>query len=133
MTAVVDTHALLWWLSAPDSLSTQAAECFKSWESGSGEALICGVSLWELEDKRLRGKLELQSSVRTWLPEIAEIPWMRLLETTPEIWLEAAGLDWQHRDPADRIIAATGLGHSVPILTKDRRFHETDSPVMAIW
>jgi PIN domain nuclease of toxin-antitoxin system len=133
MMAVVDTHALLWWLSAPDSLSPAAAECFAAWENGSGEALICSVSLWELEDKRLRGKLALQSSVRDWLPEIAGIPWLRLLETTPEIWLDAAGLDWAHRDPADRLIAATALAHQIPVLTKDRLFHEAGSPVEAIW
>lgn len=133
MTAVIDTHTLLWWLASPDSLSSTVAKVFKSWENGSGEALVCGVSLWELEDKRLRGKLALQFPVRSWLPEIEAIPWMRLLETTPEIWLDAAGLNWQHRDPADRIIAATGLSHSVPVLTKDRRFHDADSPVKAVW
>ena len=133
MTAVIDTHVLLWWLSSPASLSSVVGHCFETWESGTGEALVCGVSLWELEDKRLRGKLALQFPVRSWLPEIAAIPWMRLLETTPEVWLEAAGLNWEHRDPADRIIAATGLGHGVPVLTKDRRFHDADSPVRAIW
>ncbi len=133
MIAVIDTHVLVWWLNSPASLSSRIVRCFEDWESGTGEALVCGVSLWELEDKRLRGKLALQVPVRSWLPEIAQIPWMRLLDTTPDIWLEAAGLNWQHRDPADRIIAATGLNHGVPVLTKDRRFHDADSPVKAIW
>lgn len=133
MIAVIDTHVLVWWLNSPTSLSSRIVQCFEVWEGGTGEALVCAVSLWELEDKRLRGKLALQVPVQSWLPQIARIPWMRLLDTTPEIWLEAAGLNWQHRDPAARIIAATGLSHGVPILTKDRRFHDVDSPVKAIW
>lgn len=133
MTAVIDSHVLLWWLSSPASLSPAASQCFDMWESGAGEALICGVSLWELEAKRVSGKLALQLSVESWLPEMASIPWMRLLGTTPEIWLKAAGLGWDHRDPADRLIAATALGHGAPVVTKDRRFHDAGSPVRAIW
>jgi PIN domain nuclease of toxin-antitoxin system len=58
---------------------------------------------------------------------------MQVVDVIPEIWLLAADLDWTHRDPADRIIAATALLHGVPVLTKDQVFHAEDSPVKAVW
>ena len=45
----------------------------------------------------------------------------------------SADLRWDHKDPADRIIAATALAQGVAVLTKDARFHRGDSPVEAEW
>jgi PIN domain nuclease of toxin-antitoxin system len=63
----------------------------------------------------------------------AAVPWIEIVDTDSKTWLLAAELDWSHRDPADRIIAATALIHGVPVLTKDRVFHGKDSPVKAVW
>ncbi len=52
---------------------------------------------------------------------------------SPELWMRMAELEWSHRGPADRLIAATALLHDVPVLTKDRRFHAADSLVEAVW
>jgi PIN domain nuclease of toxin-antitoxin system len=130
---VIDTHTLLWWLSARQFLSERAAKWLDELENGLRQALVCTVSLWELEDKRIRGRLELKSPVPEWLPELQALPWLELVPTTASIWLRTASLDWAHRDPADRIIAATALEHNVPVLTKDRHFHAPDSPVQAVW
>lgn len=58
---------------------------------------------------------------------------MDIEETSVSTWLKTADLEWDHRDPADRIIAATALKFGEPVLTRDRRFHDADSPVKAIW
>ncbi|MDC0325242.1 PIN domain-containing protein [bacterium] len=50
-----------------------------------------------------------------------------------ELWLSMAVIDWAHRDPVDRLIAATAIEYNVPVLTKDRVFHAPDSPVEAVW
>lgn len=44
-----------------------------------------------------------------------------------------AELDWDQRDPADRIIAATALAQGVAVLTKDAMFHQPGCPVEALW
>jgi PIN domain nuclease of toxin-antitoxin system len=36
-----------------------------------------------------------------------------------KIWLRSLALDWDPRDPADRVIVATALIRGVPIVTKD--------------
>jgi len=33
--------------------------------------------------------------------------------------IRSVSLDWEHRDPADRVIVATALQQGVPLLTKD--------------
>ncbi|MDQ3264998.1 MAG: hypothetical protein M3Y59_15265 [Myxococcota bacterium] len=38
-------------------------------------------------------------------------------------WLRRATLDWDHRDPADRVIAAAALQKGLPILTADGALH----------
>ena len=133
MTALIDTHVLLWWLKKPALLSPAAHHHFAAWEAGLGKAMLSGVSLWEIEYKQLQGKLELQAPAGNWISILSQISWIQWVDTTAEIWSRAANLPWNHRDPADRIIAATALVHQVPLITKDRKFHKTDSPVKAIW
>jgi PIN domain nuclease of toxin-antitoxin system len=36
------------------------------------------------------------------------------------MWVVAASLDWQHRDPADRVIVATATLLKCPLITSDR-------------
>ena len=130
---VLDTHTLLWWLSNDLALSSVAGERIQTCLEGRGYMIISGVSLWELEWKRRSGKLALPGSVRPWLPRLRGLRGVLLEGISFERWIAMAELDWAHRDPADRLIAATALEHDVPVLTKDRIFHADDSPVDAIW
>jgi PIN domain nuclease of toxin-antitoxin system len=49
------------------------------------------------------------------------------------LWLATAELKWSHRDPADRMIAATARRFGMAVLTTDGKFHDEDSPVKAVW
>ncbi len=89
--------------------------------------------MWELELKRRGGKLLLADSVRSWIPRLQQLEFMELTGVSFELWMDTAELNWAHRDPADRLIAATALQWGVPVLTRDRRFHAEDSPVDAVW
>ena len=130
---ILDTHTLLWWLSHDPQLSKHAKERIQTAISGHGYLIVSAVSLWELEWKRRSGKLNLPGSVRPWIARLRKLRGV-LLEGVPfERWVSMAELDWAHRDPADRLIAVTALDHDVPVLTKDRVFHASDSPVQAVW
>ncbi len=134
MTALIDTHVLLWWFTDPDCLSAKTRDWIEnSITSQEGRILLSPVSLWELENKRVRGKLALEIPVQRWLPQLVRLPGLQLIDTNAEIWITAAAMDWSHRDPADRIIAATAIVHQVPVVTIDRKFHAADSPVKAVW
>ena len=128
-----DTHVLYWWLGDPIRLSPSARE----WTEQSGPdaelILISTVTLWELEYKRQAGKLTFKTSLREAWPSLKIMPGVEWVAPTAEDWLLAAEIDWRHRDPADRLIAASALNRGVPVLTKDHKFHDSDSPVKAVW
>ena len=130
---VLDTHALFWWITNDSSLSVRAQESIRARLSGQGYVIVSGVSLWELEWKRRYGKLKLPGSVRPWISRLQKLRGIVLEGISFERWMTMAELDWAHRDPADRLIAATALEYDVPVLTKDRIFHLPDSPVKAVW
>lgn len=100
---------------------------------GKQKGLICAVSLWEIELKRKRGLLPLSHPVREWLAEFAQLSNFKILSTTPSIWLRSAELDWDHRDPADRLIVATALEHECKVLSKDRLMQSAGCPVEVLW
>jgi PIN domain nuclease of toxin-antitoxin system len=130
---VIDTHVLLWWLTDTEKLSATARDFMNRCESGEDRCVISGVSLWELEHKRRKGSLPLSHPIRTWLPKLQELEFVEVTGASAELWLSAAELTWAHRDPADRLIAATALARGVALLTKDSLFHTSDSPVKAVW
>jgi PIN domain nuclease of toxin-antitoxin system len=130
---VIDTHTLLWWLTDSAKLSAAARDFMTACETGNERCVLAGVSLWELELKRRKGSLALPGPVRTWMSRLKQLDFLELTGTSFELWLATAELDWSHRDPADRLIAATALQRGVPVLTKDRCFHAPDSPVSAVW
>lgn len=128
-----DTHVLYWWLGDPLRLSATAREWTEQPASHPETILISTVTLWELEYKRRAGKLTFATSLREAWPTLKLLPGVEWISPAAEDWLTAAELGWSHRDPADRLIAAIALNRGVPVLTKDRRFHDSDSPVKAVW
>ncbi|TAE91793.1 MAG: type II toxin-antitoxin system VapC family toxin [Verrucomicrobia bacterium] len=128
-----DTHVLYWWPGDPLRLSATARDWTDQPASDSRTVLISTVSLWELESKRRAGKITLATSLREAWPNLKLLPGVEWISPAAEDWFTAAELCWNHRDPADRLIAAMALNRGVPVLTKDGKFHEPDSPVKAVW
>jgi PIN domain nuclease of toxin-antitoxin system len=128
-----DTHVLYWWLGDPLRLSATARDWTEQTGTEQRPILISTVTLWELEYKRRAGKLTFATSLREAWPTLKLLPGVEWIAPAAEDWLTAAELGWSHRDPSDRLIAAIALNRGVSVLTKDRQFHESDSPVTAVW
>jgi PIN domain nuclease of toxin-antitoxin system len=130
---VIDSHVLYWWLDGHPRLSARALSVIENAAAGGPPLLFSPVTFWEFGLKERVGKFSARRPVREW-PEILEpVGWIAAISTDTRIWLKAAELDWSHRDPADRLIAATALAHGVPVLTMDRIFHQPGCPVEAVW
>lgn len=120
---VLDTHVLLWWAVDPDRLSSGAAASLAAMERQGGFA--SSISIWELGVKIQRGKLEIGISIDEFARRIRKSGIIELLPVNTATWLRSLELDWDHRDPADRVIVATALVQDVPLITADseiRRF-----------
>ena len=130
---LLDTHVLYWWLGDPLRLSATARDWTEQTGINSKTLLISTVTLWELEYNRRAGKLTFAVPLREAWSTLKLLPGVEWVSPSAEDWLLAAELGWSHRDPSDRLIAAIALNRGVSVLTKDEKFHASDSPVQAVW
>jgi PIN domain nuclease of toxin-antitoxin system len=109
---LLDSHALLWALHAPDRLDAQAAALIRD----RGNAVyFSAASVWELEIKAASGKLDLPDD---WLQAAQEAGFVELPVTALDA-RASARLPWHHRDPFDRVIVAQAQAHALRIATRD--------------
>ncbi len=127
---VLDTHVLLWWALDPDRLSAAAVASLQAMERLGGFA--SAISIWELGVKVQRGKLDLGISIAEFTRRLKKSSVLELMPVTAAVWLRSLELEWDHRDPADRVIVATALAQDVPLLTADTEIHRFGG-VACVW
>ncbi len=139
MTALVDTHALLFALLAPERLSVRARGVL---EDRSNILLWSVASTWEVIVKVRTGKLDLGGDASSILSEQLLRLGMRILPVEqahalrvhglPEVeWVDRLGSTRRHADPFDRMLVAQALVEGVPVVTADEQFGRY--PVEVIW
>ncbi len=121
MTALLDTHILIWWLNNSNQLSPAQREVIGA-ASAQSPLLVSDISLWEVATLHNLGRIQLTIPLRTWLDKAVAPPLVRRHGISPAIAAELATLpDSFHRDPADRILVATARTFGATLLTQDRR------------
>jgi len=126
----LDTHALLWWALDPARLSAEAQRAVGRMERDGG--IASAISIWEIGIKVKRGKLEIPIVVDELARRIERGGVVDLLPVDTSTWLRSLSLEWEHTDPADRVIVATALMRGVPLLTKDATIHAFGG-VTCVW
>ncbi len=126
MTALLDTHILIWWLNDVSQLSPEQREVIES-ASADRPLLVSDISLWEIATLCDLGRIRLTVPLREWLDKAVAPPLVRRQGISPAIATELAALpDSFHRDPADRILVATARVFGATLLTHDRRIVDAD-------
>ena len=121
MTALLDTHILIWWLNDSNRLSPVQQEVVAS-ASAESPLLVSDISLWEVAMLHSLGRIRLAIPLRAWLDKAVAPPLVRRQGISPAIAAELATLpDSFQRDPADRILVATARIFGATLLTQDRR------------
>ncbi len=121
MTALLDTHILIWWLNESGRLSPAQQNVLSAADAGS-PLLVSDISLWEVATLWSLGRIELALGLRDWLEKAVAPPLVRRQGISPAIAAELAILPESfHRDPADRILVATARVLGATLLTQDRR------------
>jgi PIN domain nuclease of toxin-antitoxin system len=95
---LLDTHAWVWSLTDPGRLSAGARRAIERADA----VMVSPISFFEIAQKVHRGGIAAP--------------------LTPEICLRAALAEWDHRDPFDRLLAATAEVLAVPLVTRDPAF-----------
>ena len=121
MTALLDTHVLVWWLDDRRRLSAAQRDVVASADAGA-PLLVSDISLWEVATLHSLGRIRLTIPLREWLEKATAPPLVRRQGISPAIAETVAALpDSFHRDPADRILVATARVLGATLLTQDRR------------
>lgn len=119
MTAILlDTHAWVWSLSGDDLLSPRARALI----AGATSVHVSPISFFEIGQKVRLGKWpEMERHVHD-LSAILNRQGGMPAPLTPDICLRAATMPWDHRDPFDRILAATCELTGLLLISKDPAF-----------
>lgn len=126
---VLDTHAWVWWLSKPEKLGKKAMRAVKRAER-IGVPAIC---VWEVAMKVRSAKLRLDRPTSVWVDQaLSGDPRLEVLPLSPRIAVTAAELEWQHGDPADRLIVATASVYEAQLVTVDERIADSNL-VRCVW
>lgn len=112
MSLLLDSHVLLWWLDGTPSL---LASTHRAIERAADEVLVSAASIWELEIKRLKGKLVAPSDMVDRVEQLG----FRLVDLTADHALDAARLPPHHRDPFDRFLVAQAQAEAATLVTDD--------------
>jgi PIN domain nuclease of toxin-antitoxin system len=116
---LIDTHALLWWLSDDPSLSHAAR---KAMAENSNVLLVSAASAWEIATKvrlgRLPGAAELAADFQSFMLREG----FTTLDITADHGIRAGLLPGPHKDPFDRMLISQAQAENVPIVTNERTF-----------
>jgi PIN domain nuclease of toxin-antitoxin system len=119
MRLLLDTHALLWFISNDSQLSSPARQHI---ENPVNEKFVSAASLWEITIKLSLEKLKLPRPFGEVFPQQLEVNGFELLPITCAQLNFLVKLPFQHRDPFDRLLAAQALADDLTIVTRDPEF-----------
>jgi PIN domain nuclease of toxin-antitoxin system len=119
MSVVLDTCALIWWSLDPQKLSPIAQETCQQMDKEKN-GLVASISIWEIAIKIKNKRLDLGISLDTYVEALKQSDVIRIVAIDENLWLKSVGLEWNHRDPADRVIVALAKQYQASLVTADR-------------
>lgn len=126
---LLDTHVLLWALLDPGRIPAQTLAAVR--HPGT-TVRVSAASAWEIGTKYRLGRLgDAQAVVEGYDEHLARLR-VEELAISGRHAMTAGLLQWDHRDPFDRVIAAQCMLESIPLVTSDRAM-ATFPGIRVIW
>jgi PIN domain nuclease of toxin-antitoxin system len=122
MNLLLDTHALLWWLSADKELSRLAKTLID--DNERNKRFISAVSTFEIANKFRIGKLPGGGHVLDVFDDLLERGGFHRLDISMNHSKLAGLMPGVHRDPFDRMLAAQCKLENLSLITADPAFRE---------
>jgi PIN domain nuclease of toxin-antitoxin system len=123
---LLDTHSWAWSLTGDDRLSDKAIAAMSDAET----VLVSPISFFEIGQKLRIGKWPEMTPFVDRLPSLLKEQGGTVASLDALICLTAGTMPWAHRDPFDRLLAATASHHNLPIISADTVF---DGLVTRLW
>lgn len=121
MRLLLDTHALLWFVSADPQLSQTAQQAIAD---PNNQKLVSVVSIWEIAIKYSLGRLDLKMPLEDFVGQHLTPSKVAILPIAVPHILKVAALPHHHRDPFDRLLIAQAMTENVPLVSADSAFDQ---------
>jgi PIN domain nuclease of toxin-antitoxin system len=110
---LLDTHTAVWWAAGDPDLSVEATAAINDPENA---VWFSAASAWELSIKVRSGRIAVDVSK---LVDELTRNGIRLLGIGIDDAITAGSLDWNHKDPFDRMLVAQALRLDYRIVTRE--------------
>jgi PIN domain nuclease of toxin-antitoxin system len=118
MRYLLDTHIWLWMLREPHKLSSLVHQTL---HEPSNERYLSPISIWEVTVLLEKKRITMHEDFAVWFARTSE-----------DVELIEAALNWEiahdmryilpnHKDPADRFLAATAVAYDLTLVTADQK------------
>jgi PIN domain nuclease of toxin-antitoxin system len=126
--ALLDTHALLWWLSDDPALTRSAR---KTIAETKNTLIVSAASAWEIAIKVRLGTLPTATDLAADFSGLMEREGFQSLAISAEHGIRAGLLSGPHKDPFDRMLIAQAQAEHIPIISNEESFESYG--VRRIW
>jgi len=127
MVYLIDTHAILWMMFAPQKVPQRAQDIFTD---NKLHKFISVASMWEIAIKNRIDKLPLEHGLKQVFEKIDALG-VGHIGILPQHIETFNKLPLLHRDPFDGIIIATAIYEDITIITNDEKIQKYD--VKWVW
>jgi PIN domain nuclease of toxin-antitoxin system len=117
--ALLDTHALLWWLADDPALSLSARRFIAETKN---TPVVSAASAWEIATKVRLGKLPTAADLAADLTGLMERAGFELFAISAEHAIRAGLLAGAHKDPFDRMLVAQAQAEAIAIISNEKLF-----------
>ena len=100
--------------------------------SAAPRTSVSAMTFYEIGQKVRLGKWDAMAEFAPKLVDIALNDGFNLIALSPVTATKASLLDWSHRDPFDRMIAAVAIQEDADLVSSDAAFDELDD-LVRIW
>lgn len=119
MKLLLDTHSFIWWDEDPSKLGAASR---RACSDPNNELVLSTARVWEIQLKRMVGKLTLSKPLRQWLEDQTRQNGLEMAPVQVEHILHLETLPFHHRDPFDRILIAQAQVEGWTLVSHDGAF-----------
>ena len=119
MGALLDTHALIWWVTADDRISRELRQRLGHPEQ---DVFVSAATAWEIATKVRIGKLDVPKALLRDFAQAVESLGFLPLPITLRHGADAGRMPNVHRDPFDRILATQARVEGLDLVSCDPAF-----------
>ncbi|MDR1292244.1 MAG: type II toxin-antitoxin system VapC family toxin [Clostridiales Family XIII bacterium] len=118
---LLDTHTVIW-ASHEDDMKYLGENARAALEKSDCKLYVSAVTAYEITNKYRNGKLDQYKDIAEQYSDVINVLNAEELPVTAHQAYDAGMLEWDHKDPFDRMIAAQARSEGLALVTCDKAF-----------